>query len=231
MKKNRSLISVIIPVYNCENYLGQAIESALAQTYTPIEIIVVNDGSTDKSLDIAQNFTCPEVRVHSQVNKGLGYSRNKGVELAAGEYFAFLDADDLWLPEKLTLQHEVLMNQEIDMVFSDLQQFISPELSNHSKKLIKGDQMVSPGYIASTLLIKKSAFEKAGPFATNWRVGEFIDWYSKGMEHGLKQGLVSQVLAKRRLHSNNMGIREKNSRTDYLRVVKAAMERKRKAAL
>lgn len=94
------LVSVIIPVYNGERYLRTAIESVLAQNVCPIEIIVVDDGSTDASQTVAREFM-PMVQVITQSNRGASVARNRGVALAHGEILAFLDADDLWLADKL----------------------------------------------------------------------------------------------------------------------------------
>ena len=104
MMQDKPLVSAIIPVYNCERYLAEAIESVLAQTYRPIGIIVVDDGSTDGSADVAKSFTDPQVRYFYQPNSGQGAARNQGTNLARGSFFTFLDADDLWTDNKLELQ-------------------------------------------------------------------------------------------------------------------------------
>ena len=223
----RPLVSVIIPVYNGERYLAEAIESALAQTYRPIEVIVLDDGSTDGSGDVAKRFTSP-VRYHFQPNAGLGAARNKGISLALGSVFAFLDADDVWLEDKLTRQMAVLDdNPELDMVFGYARQFNSPELDEQSKRKIRPSDEVLPGYFAGTMLIKRDAFYRVGLFETDWRVGEFIDWYLKAMERGLKSFLLPEVVMKRRIHANNMVIRERKHQTDYVRILKAALDRRR----
>ena len=114
MIENDNLVSVIIPVYNGELYLDEAIESALGQPYRPIEVIVVDDGSTDGSAEVAKQFDSP-MRYCFQPNAGLGAARNKGISLAQGSFFAFLDADDLWLENKLTRQMALFdKNPELD---------------------------------------------------------------------------------------------------------------------
>src|SRR5918992_3658533 len=95
--KNRQLISVMIGVYNTERYLAEAIESVFAQTYRPLELIVVDDGSTDASGEVARSYA-DRLHYHRQENAGNGAARNRAVELASGELFAFLDADDRFLP-------------------------------------------------------------------------------------------------------------------------------------
>lgn len=93
-------VSILICVYNGEKYIKDAIDSAIAQTLEDIEIIVVNDGSTDSTLDILKGYSDERIKIHSQENMGLGASRNKAMSLAEGEYIAFLDADD-WLDERM----------------------------------------------------------------------------------------------------------------------------------
>src|SRR5713101_9096613 len=96
-------ISVLIPAYNAAPYLKEAIESALSQSYAPHEIIVVDDGSTDGTADIARSFGS-QVRLLQHANRGVAASRNRGIEEATGDWIALLDADDLFLPDKLLLQ-------------------------------------------------------------------------------------------------------------------------------
>lgn len=94
-------VSVIIPVYNAEKYVASALESVLAQTYQNLEILIVDDGSPDGSLEICQQFKDQRIRIICQQNRGLSGSRNTGIRHAKGEYLAFLDADDIWLPQKI----------------------------------------------------------------------------------------------------------------------------------
>ena len=105
----KPLVSVIIPVYNGERYLEAALKSVIEQDYCPIEIIVVDDGSTDKSAEIAKYFK--EIQYIFQSNKGPGpaNARNTGIRAVKGEYIAFLDADDIWMPNKLSIQMNYLM--------------------------------------------------------------------------------------------------------------------------
>src|SRR4029079_2498347 len=107
MSDENPLVSVIVPVYNGERYLREALESVFAQTYRAIEVIVVDDGSPDDSGTIGQSF--PEVRYIHQTNQGVAAARNNGIEAARGEFFAFLDQDDLWVPEKLNVQVEYFL--------------------------------------------------------------------------------------------------------------------------
>jgi glycosyltransferase involved in cell wall biosynthesis len=224
---NKSLVSVIIPVYNCERYLAQATESALVQTYQPIEIIVIDDGSTDDSAQVAKRFS-PSVQYVHQPNSGIGAARNSGINLAQGSFLAFLDADDVWVEDKLMQQMAVFKSTPgLDLVFGHVQQFISPELAENEKNKIYCPAEKMPGYVASAMLIKKESFFRIGLFETDWKIGEFINWYIRAKELGLKSFMLPEVVLKRRLHSYNMGIRGRDSRTDYVRILKASLDRRR----
>jgi len=227
-----SLVSVIIPVFNGERFLAEAVESALAQTYRPIEIIVVDDGSTDGSGDVAKGFKDRGVRYYYQPNSGIGAARNKGTSLAAGSYFAFLDHDDVWLPDKLTLQMAAFdENPELDMVFGLVSQFYDFESDEPPNTTGEPEGGLLRGYYPSAMLIKRESFGRVGPFATDWQVGEFVDWYAKSAEKGLKSHMIPKLVTKRRIHATNVGIRERESQGDYLRILKQALDRRREKSL
>jgi glycosyltransferase involved in cell wall biosynthesis/peptidoglycan/xylan/chitin deacetylase (PgdA/CDA1 family) len=117
------IVSVIIPCFNAEKYIGQAIESILNQTYKNFELLIINDGSSDSSPDVIKKYGQLDKRVNyfEQVNNGVSYSRNRGIELAKGEIIAFLDADDVWEPENLEVKTNALKEDTtIDWVFSDV---------------------------------------------------------------------------------------------------------------
>jgi glycosyltransferase involved in cell wall biosynthesis len=104
------MISVVIPVYNSERTIRETIRSVLAQTFTDFELIIINDGSPDRSLEVIREISDPRIKIFSYENAGLVNSRNRGLELAKGEYIAFLDHDDLWTPDKLQEQFNALQN-------------------------------------------------------------------------------------------------------------------------
>ena len=139
-------ISIIISVYNGENYLAEAIQSALDQDYPNTEIIVMNDGSTDNTSRIIDSFGTRAIGIY-QENRGLGAARNAGVSKASGEYLAFLDHDDLWVPHKLSCQLKLIQSSPLDpLVFSMAKQFICTRLSSSERDRLKLTQEVLPGY-------------------------------------------------------------------------------------
>lgn len=226
MPDQSSLVSVIIPVYNGEHFVADAIQSVLTQTYKPVEIIVVDDGSTDGSATVIKQF--PAVQYIFQPNGGISAARNRGIAYAQGNLFAFLDADDVWVDEKLALQTAVLAkNRNLDIVFGHVQQFRGQYLSSQTPTAVK----LMPGQIPSTMLIKRDAFFRVGLFETNWRMGEFASWYLRSLEQGLQNMMLPDFVAWRRLHHTNNGIQQRESIKDYVHILKASLDRRRAAAL
>jgi len=222
-----SLISVIIPVFNGERYLAESIESVLIQPYRPMEIIIVDDGSTDNTRTIARQYE--SVRYLFQPNAGLSAALNSGVTNATGSLYAFLDADDIWTENKLSLQMALFAREpEMDVVFGHHQTFLSPELMRNSKTDISGDSEILPGWFKGTMLIKRKSFWKVGLFDTQWILGDFIDWYKRATEKELRMFMLPDVLLKRRIHGNNESYRERHAQKDYVRIMKASLDRQRR---
>lgn len=221
------LVTVVIPVHNCEGYLEEAIESVLGQTYRPVELIIVDDGSTDGSGAVARRFRT--LRYCRQPHAGQSAARNRGVALAQGSYLAFLDADDVWVVDKLARQMAAFdADPNLSMVFGFVQQF---RRSSEGAGL-EDDPLGLPlaGPIAGTMLVRRGSFLRVGPFASGWRVGEFLDWYARALEAGLTSIMLPEVVLKRRVHGQNLGVRHRDSRHDYLHILKASLDRRRARA-
>jgi glycosyltransferase involved in cell wall biosynthesis len=218
------LVSTIIPVYNGERYVAEAIASVLAQSYATVEVLVVDDGSQDHTRQVVQAITDPRVRYLHQSNQGAALARNLGIATAQGDFFAFLDADDLWAGEKLAWQMaELAARPELEMVFGHYTEFRSPELGQATVT----PPRTLPGYSSGTLLIRRAAFFQAGLFSGAWRLGEFMEWYSRTMDAGLRQAMMDKVVLYRRVHQHNMGITRRDERAEYARVLHAIVERRR----
>jgi glycosyltransferase involved in cell wall biosynthesis len=223
------LISVMIGVYNAEPYLAEAIESVLAQDYVPLELIVVDDGSNDGSAEVAKSF--PQVNYFFQENAGNGAARNRAVEAATGDLFSFVDADDRFTPGKLALQKAALdADPELDMVFGHVREFLSPELDEETRNSLRPPAPEPMPWTAPNLmLIRRESFLRVGPFSTTFRVGVTVDWFARASEAGLRYAVLPEVVLERRLHTQNNGLRESGARSQYLDVIRAAMERRRAA--
>lgn len=215
-------ISVVIPVFDGERTLGEAIESVLAQPRGVAEILVVDDGSTDGSAAVAQTFG-PPVQVLTQPRSGIGAARNRGIEAATGERLTFLDADDLWSPDKLEVQLQAMADDPtLDMVFGHVLQF--QDVAGQPPRDVPP---IMSGAVAGTMMAHARVFQTVGLFATQWKVGEFIDWFLRARECGIKSVVLPEVLLRRRLHGANTGMRERGSRPDYARILKASLDRRR----
>ena len=225
------LISVMIGVYNAERYLAEAIESVFAQSYRPLELIVVDDGSDDGSGDVARGFG-DRLRYARQENAGNGSARNHAVRLATGDLFAFLDADDRFVPGKLERQFRALeADAGLDMVFGHVREFVSPELTETQRASVRPPAAEPLPWTAPNLmLIRRDSFDRVGPFSEDVKVGVTVDWYARAMEAGLRSAMLPEVVLERRLHLTNNGLRERDSRQQYLHVLKASLDRRRAQA-
>lgn len=228
---NLPLVSVILPVFNTEKYVTESVESVLNQSYKNIEVICVNDGSTDKSLEILKDFSKKIVLVDLEKNSGIAAARNAGIEVAQGEYLAFMDADDVWTPEKIELQiNEFMKNEKLQVSFTHFKCFLSPDLPQEVKqtRFCPPDSM--PGYISATAVVKTDFFKLVGMFDPKWRVGEFIDWYARAQSMNAISSLLPDICLLRRIHGTNTGVTQRDSRLDYVRIAREALERKRQQA-
>lgn len=224
MTATRPLVSVVIPIHNGERYLAQAIESVLAQTYSSFEIIAVDDGSTDAGAQIAQAYG-PPVRYVHRVFHSTASARNLGAELANGAFLAFLDQDDVWLSDKLTLQMAVFeVLPDTEAVFGKVEQFRDSAADT--------PEIVSPpvqGYAPSIILIRKTAFWRIGPFDANLQLGEWVDWFARAQDLKLCMRELPHLVARRRVHAANKGFQKRAARGEYARALKASLDRRRAA--
>ena len=221
------LVSIVLPVFNTERYVRASIESLLQQTYPNIEIICINDGSTDDSLAVLQSFGSLIQIIDLPNNGGIATARNAGIAVARGAFIAFADADDLWEPHKLTAQmDQFLADAELSISFCMLQNFLSPDLSDEMKQSRYCPPDPVRGYISGTAVIKRSVFDTVGLLNPSYRVGEFIDWMSRATDAGFTQSLVPEVLYLRRVHATNT-TGNQLIHTEYLKIVQSALKRKR----
>ncbi|MDP3385817.1 MAG: glycosyltransferase family A protein [Eubacteriales bacterium] len=225
--KKKGKISVIIPVHNGEKYLSEAIDSVLAQTLRPYEIIVVNDGSIDKTEDICKGYG-DKIRYASQENKGAASARNTGIKLAEGEYLSFLDADDLWSESRLSQGMEAMKKDpSIAMTFGMVAEFYSPETDEAFRDRYKCQRIPLKGIHPGTLLIRKDDMMRVGLFDETFRTGEFLDWFNRANDMGLKYLMTDQIQMRRRIHYTNHGITQQSSKEDYLRIVKERLMKRK----
>lgn len=242
------MISVIIPTYNCDKYICEALDSVLHQTYLDYEIIVIDDGSTDTTRPIIDN-RYHTVRYYHVENNGVAAARNLGILMAQGELIAFLDADDKWLPEKLEKQAAMFEADEtVGMIFTENSFFnengITTNKVNKRERLMRGDivrNIFLNSYVATpTVMVRKSVFDAVGMFEEGLVVAEDDNmWMRIGMRYGVKLLDESMVLCRitegslsRKSHNIYMGVKAsieiiKNKHPDlYSRLGTSTIRRK-----
>jgi glycosyltransferase involved in cell wall biosynthesis len=218
-------VSVIIPVYNGEAFLAEAMASIEGQNYDPLEIIIVDDGSTDGTAALAGRLGT-DVRYLYQGNGGPASARNRGLEMASGEIIAFLDVDDIWPADKLEVQVAcILKNPELDVVLGQIQVVGPKGAKEDDLSVDSGSPLVN--VLLGSALFRRSAFEKVGVFDETLRYSEDHDWFIRAREEGIGMTDIDHVTLYYRLHGKNM-TRDKNAGCFQLtRVLKKSLDRRR----
>ena len=219
-------ISVIVPLYNTEKYIEEAILSLLNQTTKIDQIIVVDDGSTDNGAEIVKKY--PQVELIQKENEGLKKTLNCGLSYAMGDFIGFLDADDRWRKDKLKVQLDFLEHHpEVDIAFVNSERFkmVKTETGQSLEERID----VMNGKTLPTGLYRKQVFDKVGIFSVENQFHNFMEWLDRAQFNKINMEMIPEVLYERRIHDSNMGIVEKqNQRDQYLATLKASLDRRRK---
>jgi glycosyltransferase involved in cell wall biosynthesis len=205
-------MSCIVPVYNGARFLGEALDSILAQTMPPAEIIVIDDGSTDDSAATAERYAS-RIRYVRQQNAGPAAARNHGLRVAGADWLCFLDADDIWHREKLERQARALeANSQSGICLAHVQNFWVEELA-HERERLKDHPFSKPvpGYVCQAMLTRRSVFDAIGPFDENLRMGEDTDWFVRARGAGVQHEILAETLVYRRIHGQNISFQIHNS--------------------
>jgi glycosyltransferase involved in cell wall biosynthesis len=220
-------VSVIIPAFNAARYIGEAITSVLANDAAPLQVIVVDDGSTDDTASVVKGFGA-KIEYLYQPNGGIASALNYGFARVQGEWLAFNAADDRWAQGRLERQLATFAaNPAADLVFGHVQNYFSPELTEEVTSRYHCPPEPIPGYSLAAMLTRRTTFEEVGGFNAQYKLGEFVDWYARANELGLQSVLVPEIVLWRRLHGENLSIRSANERSDFARILKASMDRRR----
>ena len=200
---DNALVSVILPVYNSGLTAISAIDSIVAQKYPNIEVIIINDGSTDDSLNIINTYVnCLEdhlrIKVVSQVNGGVSAARNRGISESNGDYLAFIDSDDQWVEGKLHYQIE-FMNQNKDVAMSGTLTDISPRnfflKSKEFQYIAFWNQFMFNSFQPSTVILRSAIIDDVGGFPLNRRYAEEGDLFFR-LTYSYKCVLLNKILTK-----------------------------------
>ena len=235
----RPLVSVVIPAYNAERFLGEAIESVLTQEYAPVETIVIDDGSTDGTAAVARSYD--GVVVIEQENAGPAAARNAGFAACNGEFVAFHDADDAMTPDKLTVQMgRLLAGEGIDIVFGEQEVVVEPgaelpfwhEGSEVGLALparppdLAGEPLIHP----MTMVMRREVFELVGEFDPSLQPAEDLDWAFRAAEAELEILRLPRIVLRRRVHPDSLTQDLASSRRGLFRAFKARIDRRRARA-
>lgn len=221
------IVSVLVPLYNGRRYVGAAIDSILGQTRPPDEVIVVDDGSADGGADIVAGYGA-RVRLLRQENRGAPAALNAGLRVARGDLIAFLDHDDLWMPEKLALQCGALQEDAaLDGVFSHVEVFLSEDAAESDGRHVVPDVPLA-GISKNSLLARRTAFDRIGPFDETMRTADFVPWWARAAGLGFHYRMLDAVLVRRRIHATNSGIvRRQEQQQESLAGLHDALARRR----
>jgi glycosyltransferase involved in cell wall biosynthesis len=220
------MISVVIAVYNGAKFLAAALNSVMRQTCAPGEVIVVDDGSTDVSADIAAGFG-PPISVLRCAHRGGSSAFNAGLAEARGELLAFIDADDLWDDQKLAQQSAALASDlSIEAVFGRVVQFIDMDCRIAEPHEIKQKSKSFVGVNKTSMLIRRAAFDRVGPFNAA-AVADFSEWYARAVCSGIRFKCLESVVAFRRVHRDNTSRLQREAiEGDYLKLVRTLVVQK-----
>jgi glycosyltransferase involved in cell wall biosynthesis len=224
--RNNPLVSVIIPVYNGERYLAEAIGSVLAQTYSPFELIVIDDGSSDNSSGIARSFK--NVSYYHQLNQGVAAARNAGISFSHGGFIAFLDQDDIWMHDKLSVQMDYLLHHpEAGGALSKQLLFLEP--GTDPPGWLKSDllQNEQTGYFPSSLIVRRDVFTMIGVFDSAYIHTSDVDWIARAKDAGIILYMLPHVLFHRRIHGANASSEVQIVHPELLKALKKSIERQR----
>lgn len=215
-------MSLIIPVYNGERYLSEAIESVFAQTLLPDELIVVDDGSTDDSAVIGRSFGATVLEYE---HAGNGAALNKGIAAARGSVIGFLDADDLWPPYRCELLVTALLGQQsIGAVHGRLDEFISPELEAGDRAQLRKPNTGARSTLPTVMMIRRLALDAVGPFAEDLVVGTGFEWAGRLPRSSVGLIELDAVVLRRRLHLDNSSMRFKHQLSTYAQILKKRLD-------
>ncbi|MCO8146835.1 glycosyltransferase family 2 protein [Rhodovulum tesquicola] len=221
-------ISCIIPAWNAAAFIEEAIDSVASQDRQVDELIVVDDGSTDDTAALVS--ARPGVRLLQQANAGVAAARNAGLAAATGDFVAFLDADDLWTPRKLSLQMSAfLADPELALCFGGAEHLdIRPVGFQASPLALPSGP--EAGRLMAGLLAPRRVFERVGPFDATMTTGADQEWLLRARGMGLKEVILPEIVLVRRIHGENLTLRRNDEKHHNFMMLLAKQIRARRQA-
>jgi len=220
------LVSVIMIVQNGERFIRQALESIFTQTYYPTEVIIVHGNSQDKTLEILHEYD--NLRIIQQTGSGVSQAYNMGIKSATGDFVAFLSYDDLWVPEKLSIQMSYMLeNPWVLFTNAHARYFLEDE--NQIPEGFRKEWLVGthPARIMETLVARKEVFELVGHLNENLHTADDVDWYSRASDKKVASFMLPQVLLRKRIHGENTSMQIEKNNQNLLTALRASVNRKK----
>lgn len=225
------LVSVVLPMHNGIRHVEAALDSILAQTWPSLEVVVIDDGSTDGSAELVLARYGDRVRMLRQPQAGHPAARNAGIRAATGGFLSFLDHDDFWPENKIDLQMQVLLDDPtVDAVMGHALNFLDEEIPEAERARIAVPLHPLPGTSPGTMLIRREALDRVGAFDESKEMGEFLDWYIRAQTVQLNIRMLPEVLLHRRIHNTNFSRSHHHLRREYLEKVKQMLDARRRGA-
>jgi glycosyltransferase involved in cell wall biosynthesis len=217
------MISCILPVHNGERHIGEAIDSVLQQRRADLEIVVVDDGSTDATPSVVTQYG-PGVRYHRQDRAGVATARNRGLQLANGDFISFIDHDDVWTSDKIALQLAAFeRDPSLEFVTGMVEHFGMDVRGSRFERPV-------PGYVLGATLARRSLYERVGPYAVMPHISE-CDWLLRMRSLGTREMCLPQTVYRRRLRPDSLSHSNAHSSVEqHLRLVKRHLDQKRSQA-
>ncbi len=213
-------VSVILPVYNGEDYIREALDSVFAQSYRNLEVIVVDDGSTDNTAHIARSYSLDYIR---QENQKDAVARIRGIEAATGDFLTFIDHDDRWAVNKIELQVEAfLQDPRVQYVIGHVELFIDEKNppSFAVRKLLL--QKPHVGYLPGTLMARNELMDQF-PISAHYPGATDMDWFFRVQKAGILGAILQPTLLYRRVHGKNMSTDWQAQYRNMLSIIKDSL--------
>lgn len=220
-------VSIIIPVFNGGRYIAEALQSIWGQSYESVDVICIDDGSTDDTLAILEQMSDPRLRVIRQAHQGVAAARNAGIRAAKGNFIAFLDADDWWVPNRIHRQLAVFAAEPALQTVVGLMEWVFTEDARTDGVVFR--EMASQSVTTSlgVGLFRRTAFEQVGLFDTSLWAGEDVDWYQRHKELKLPMRMIDDTVLYYRRHGSNMTNDARRVAVALMRVLKLSLDRRR----